>query len=79
MLFLFHQVQYWTISQEHICLFSNRIFIQRSFQNHHRNFNLPAEETQELQKTEKEDMGFWEMKIFVNNFEIYLDKNSIWF
>lgn len=40
-------------------LFLNRIFIQRSFQNCHRNFNLPAEETQELQnKAEKGDMGF---------------------
>lgn len=55
-----------------------KIFIQKSFQNHYRNLNLPAEETQELQKNEG-DMGFWQMKIFVNNSEIYLDKNSIWF
>lgn len=34
-----------------------KIFIQKSFQNHYRNLNLPAEETQELQKNEG-DMGF---------------------
>lgn len=27
----------------------------------------------------KGDEDFWEMKIFVNNSEIYWDKNSIWF
>lgn len=32
---------------KNICLVLGRIFIQRSFQNCNRNFNLPAEETQE--------------------------------
>lgn len=62
---------------KNICLVLSRIFIQRSFQNCKRNLNLPAEETQKLQKTLKDDMGLGEIKIFVNNSEIYLDKKSV--
>lgn len=42
---------------KNICLILSRIFIQKSFQNCNRNFNLLAEETQELQTTVKEDVG----------------------
>lgn len=42
---------------KNICLVLSRIFIQINSQNCYRNFNLPREETQEVQKTVKDDMG----------------------
>lgn len=62
---------------KNIFLVLSRIFTQINFQNCYRNFNLSTEETQEVQKIVKDDMGLWEIKIFVNNSEIYLDKNSV--